>query len=85
MAIKKIKAKKVEALRFIRDREFVTVHDLMDRFGYKYKGALKRLRTLREEGLITQWTDWGQWTLTQAGERRLDYYENKEKSKASSS
>jgi len=79
MVTGKIKAKKPEVLRFIRDREFVTVHDLMDRFGYKYKGALKRLRTLREEGLITQWITASQWTLTQDGERRIDYYDRQGK------
>lgn len=34
-----IKATKSEVIRFIHDREFVTVHDLIERFGYKYKGA----------------------------------------------
>ncbi len=48
-----IKATKKEVLRFIRNRDFVTVHDLVERFGYKYKGAEKRLYTPTRQGLIT--------------------------------
>lgn len=77
MAAKELKATKVEVLRFMRDREFVTIHGLMERFSYKYNGAVKRLRTLAKEGLITQWIERGQWSLTQDGERRLHYYEQR--------
>lgn len=70
-----IKATKSEVLRSIRDRDFVTVHDLIERFGYKYKGAEKRLYNLAREGLITQWIERGQWSLTQDGYRKADYYD----------
>lgn len=77
--VKLIKAGKAEVLRFIRDREFVTIHDLMERFGYKYNGAVKRLRTLAQEGLITQWIERGQWSPTQDGYRRAEYYDRQGK------
>lgn len=74
------KATKEEVLFFIRDRDFVTAHDLMERFGYKYYGAQSMLYRLAHEGLITQWIERGQWTLTQDGYRRCEYYEQRKKS-----
>ena len=74
-----IKATKEEVLLFIRDREWLTIHDLMEQFGYRYKGAEKRLYRLAREGLATPWIERGQWTLTQDGFRRLEYYEQRRK------
>lgn len=54
---------------------------LIERFGYKYKGAEKRLYNLAREGLITQWIERGEWSLTQNGYRRADYYDQQRKMK----
>lgn len=71
------KATKEEVLLFIRDREWITIHDLVNQFGYKYKGAEKRLYNLARESMITPWIERGQWTLTQDGERKCQYYEQR--------
>lgn len=74
-----IKATKEEVLLFIRDREWLTLHDLIEQFGYKYKGAERRLYRLARAGLITPWITKGQWTLTQDGTRKCEYYEERRK------
>ena len=73
------KATKFEVLRFIKDREWVTVRALMCRFGYTFEGAKTRLARLAREGLITAWVAEDSWTLTQTGERRHAYFARKAK------
>ena len=68
-----IKARKLDVLEFIHDREFVTAYDLMDQFGYTYSSARCRLSQLRKEG-FTERSDRGQWCLTEKGYKKLDYY-----------
>ncbi len=41
------KATKRELLEFIKDREIITAFDLIERFGYSYSYAYKRLSLLR--------------------------------------
>lgn len=74
------RATKVEVIKFIGERGNVTVNNLMDHFRYLPRGAAIRLERLAKEGLITSWIMPGQWCLTQEGERRLKYYDDKEKS-----
>jgi len=74
-----IKATKEEVLLFIRDREWLTLHDLIEQFGYRYKGAERRLYRLAHAGLITPWIEKGQWTLTQDGYRKCEYYKERRK------
>jgi DNA-binding MarR family transcriptional regulator len=76
-----LKATKFDVLKFIGERENITVNDLMDHFRYMPKGANSRIESLAREELITSWIMPGQWCLTQEGERRLKYYADKEKSK----
>lgn len=57
------------------EEEIITIHSLMDNFGYTYKGAQKRLYLLQREGLIAPLMARGTWGLTDLGERRLIYYE----------
>jgi len=45
------KASKREVLAFFEEREAVTIHSLIDRFGYSYEGAKKRIYLLHREGL----------------------------------
>jgi hypothetical protein len=71
------KASKREVLAFFEEREVVTIHSLMDRFGYSYYGARNRLRGLYQEGLIEPLFERGTWGLTQKGVRRLMHYEQR--------
>lgn len=69
-----IKARKLEALKFIYDREIVTAYDLMNEFDYTYSSARCRLSQLRKEGYIQRLSIRGQWCLTDKGYRKLDYH-----------
>lgn len=73
MGIKTIKAAKFDVLAFIKRREIITAADLMQEYGYTYKGALGRLYRLRNERLA-EILDGNQWILTNDGYRRLSYY-----------
>ena len=46
------KAPKGEFLKFIKERERITAYDLIDRFGYSYSYAYKRLNLLKKQGLV---------------------------------
>jgi len=72
------KAKKWEILNFIEGRGIITHYDLMERFGYTYSYAAKKLSLLKRQGLIsnlrdTPSTSRGQWCLTDKGQARLYY------------
>jgi len=69
-----IKARKLEVLKFIHDREIVTAYDLMNEFGYTYSSARCRLCQLRKEGFIQPLFMRGQWGLTDKGYWKLDYH-----------
>lgn len=69
-----IKARKLEVLKFIYDREIVTAYDLMNEFGYTYSSARCRLCRLRKEAFIQPLFMRGQWGLTDKGYRKLDYH-----------
>ena len=69
-----IKARKLEVLKFIYDREVVTAYDLMNQFGYTYSSARCRLSQLRKEGFIQPLFMRGTWGLTEKGYRKLDYH-----------
>jgi len=68
-----VKARKIDLLEFIYDREVVTADDLMEQFGYTYSGAHSRLSQLSKQGLIQQLTK-GRWCLTEKGCNKLDYH-----------
>jgi len=46
------KATKREVLAFFEERGVVTINSLIDRFGYSYNGATRRIYLLHKEGLI---------------------------------
>ena len=74
------KAPKGEFLKFIKERERITAYDLMDRFGYSYSYAYKRLNLLKKQGLVkdmgaTPSTYRGQWCLTEKGYKKLHFLE----------
>ena len=68
-----VKARKIDLLEFIYDREAVTADDLMEKFGYTYSGAHSRLSQLSKQGFIQQLTK-GWWCLTEKGYNKLDYH-----------
>jgi len=69
------KATRLEALTFIRKREIVPIHDLIDYYGYSYSGAKHRLLSLKEQGLIAALgVERGKYILTELGFDKLKYY-----------
>ena len=68
------KATKIDVLDFIHLKEAVTIHDLMDRFDYTYKGASNRIVLLHREKLIQPLFQRGTWGLTELAAKRLEYY-----------
>jgi hypothetical protein len=77
------KATKREFLEFIKEREIITAYDLIERFGYSYSYACKRLSLLKRQGLVqdigdTPSTYRGQWCLTEKGYKKLHFLERSE-------
>lgn len=69
------KATKIEVLEFITEREIVSIHDLVEYFGYRYATANWRLWRLQKEGLVSKLgAVRGKWVLTEKGYSRLAYY-----------
>jgi len=68
-----IKARKLEVLKFIYDREIVTSDDLMNEFGYTDSSARCRLCQLRREGFIVPYAR-GQWCVTDKAQDKLRYH-----------
>jgi hypothetical protein len=48
----KLRATKIELLKFINRRQIIVSYDLMHAFGYSYAGAATALWRLRKEYLI---------------------------------
>jgi len=69
-----IKARKIEVLEFIYDREIVTACDLVDEFGYTYSSARCRICQLGKEGFIQPLLMRGQWCLTNKAYEKLRYH-----------
>ena len=73
-----LKATKLDILRFIRTREIVDTMDLMNEFGYTYRGARTRLYRLERGKLVVKLgIRVGAYCLTDEAYRRLEYYEQK--------
>ncbi len=70
-------ATKREVLALFEERGMVSIRSLMEWFDYTYNGAKRRLYLLHKEGLIEPLFERGTWGLTQKGERRLIYYEQR--------
>jgi hypothetical protein len=65
-----------------KTREIITPYDLVERFGYTYSYACKKLSLLKRQSLVmdlgnTPSTYRGQWCLTDKGYRRLYYLSRK--------
>lgn len=67
------KASWLDVLDFIRKNDFVTIHDLIDTFGYRYDGARSKLYTLKKWGYIEN-LERGKWFLTEKGYKKLSHY-----------
>jgi len=68
-----VKARKLEVLEFIYDRETVAAYDLVEKFGYTYGSARGRLCRLGKEVLTVPFGR-GRWCLTQKAYDKLSYY-----------
>ena len=68
-----VRARKIDILVFIRRWKVVGWWDLREHFGYTDKSAIGTLYRLKKQGLIANFGR-GQYTLTDDGYRRLDYY-----------
>ncbi len=68
-----VKATRLEILEFIKDKETISVFDLVNQFNYTHGGAGRRLNYLKELRLVVNERR-GEWTLTDDGMRRLIYY-----------
>jgi len=68
---------KFEILKFIRDREIIWIRDLVSEFGYRYWGAISRLKRLSKEGLVSaiyeRGLNQGRYVLTEKGDERIEY------------
>lgn len=76
------KGSKADILGFIRQREFITPHDLVEYFDYTLSYARKRLTLLKKQGLVEDLGDTpssyrGQWVLTEKGYSRGLFYHEK--------
>jgi len=74
-----LKATRLDILRFIRTREIVDTMDLMNEFGYTYRGARTRLHRLERGKLVEKLgIRAGAYCLTSEAIRRLEYYDQKQ-------
>jgi len=74
-----IKATLPQTLRFIKLKEVVGTLDLVNEFGYAYRGARNRLVRLEKQKLIEKIGSFhpGGYCLTNEGIRRLQYYDKR--------
>lgn len=72
-----IRATKVELLKYIKKREIVTASDLVEHFRYTPESAKRKLRGLRQQGLLTSWVSQEQWCLTQIGRKEVSVFRQK--------
>ena len=74
--MKLIKGKKLDVLRFIRDREVIHIGDLANEFAYSYLVAYNRLHRLEKQNLVEKLgVQPGMYCLTTEAYRRLEYHE----------
>ena len=68
---------KLEVLEFIRSREIIWIRDLVSAYGYKYWGAVSRIKRLCRDGLVTaiyvRGLNQGRYALTEKGDARIRY------------
>ncbi len=76
---KELKATLVEVLSVIKVIEVVKPMDLMNEFGYAYRGAMNRKRCMEKQKLVAKMgsINPGAYCLTNEGIRRLLYYDDK--------
>jgi len=65
--------KGLRILEFIHRREIISAQDLIDGLGYSEGGAYSWLGYLKQQKLVIN-DRRGEWTLTDAGLKRLIYY-----------
>ena len=76
--MKLTKAKKLDVLRFIRDKEIIHIGDLANEFAYSYPVAYNRLHRLEKQNLVEKLgVRPGMYCLTTEAYRRLEYHEHR--------
>lgn len=70
-----IKATKLQALNFIREKEVIEIGDLASEFGYSPRQAYKKLHRLEKQNLVEKLgARPGMYCLTTEAYRRLNYH-----------
>jgi len=71
-----IKATKLQALNFIREKEVIEIGDLAAEFGYSRQRAYQKLHRLEKQKLVEKLgMTPGMYCLTTEGDRRLEYHD----------
>jgi predicted transcriptional regulator len=66
-------ARRLDLLKFIRERELVYAYEIEENFGYNHRSISNTLTRLKKAGLIINMTK-RCWELTEEGYRKLRYY-----------
>ena len=66
-------ARRLDLLKFIRERELVYAYEIKENFGYSHRSISNTLTRLKKAGLIINMTK-GCWELTEEGFRKLKYF-----------
>ena len=73
--MKLIKAKKLDVLRFIKDKEVIHIGDLANEFDYSHPVAYITLHRLEKQNLVEKLgAQPGMYCLTTEAHRRLEYH-----------
>lgn len=73
-----VKATRRQVLEFIRKKGIVSMQDLKAEFGYRHGGVWSLITRLRKGKLVEPiGRTAGMYGLTENGERRLEYYEQR--------
>jgi DNA-binding transcriptional regulator PaaX len=70
---KRLLARRLGLLKFIKERELVYAYEIEENFGYSNRSVPATLTRLKKAGLIINMTK-GCWELTEKGFRKLKYY-----------
>ncbi len=62
-------ARRLDLLKFIRERELVYAYEIEENFGYSHRSISNTLTRLKKAGLIINMTK-GCWELTEEGYRK---------------
>ncbi len=70
---KRLLARRLDLLKFIKKRKLVYAYEIEENFGYTYRSVSVTLTRLKKAGLIINMTK-GCWELTEKGYGKLRYH-----------